>query len=58
MESAMAQVIDFTAAQERRDAQVRLLTDVILLKLSGVDIAIHLERLAGMELFSEFVEVA
>jgi hypothetical protein len=53
-----AVILDLAVIRERRDQQVRCLTDAILLKLAGVDISDHLELLAGMELFSEFLECA
>jgi hypothetical protein len=54
----MADIIDLAIARERRNAQVRLLSDAIMLGMNGVDITDHLEILASMELFEGFREVA
>jgi hypothetical protein len=54
----MADVVDLDAYRERREQQVRILTDIVRMKLAGHDITAHLEALASLELFSEFREVA
>jgi hypothetical protein len=49
-----AVVLDLAACRERRDAQVRILSDLIRFRLAGVDTAPFFEMLASTELFAEF----
>jgi hypothetical protein len=54
----MAEILDFAAARGRRDAQVRILADVIRLGMAGVDTSMFFDLLASTELFAEFRECA
>ena len=54
----MGDIVDLAEFRERRAAQVRILADVICLKLAGVDVGAFLDLLASTELFAEFRECA